>query len=208
MRTFDWRPGIGDPSLLGWGTVLMYLLAALGCWWLARDQRCSAYFVPREQQVWLGIALLMLALGINKQLDLQSALTEIGRVAASYQGWYEHRRTIQLIFVGAVAVGGAVALGVLISMALRLARGTLLASIGVTVVAFFVLIRAASFHHIDVFISSQLLGLRWNWILEIGGILIVQAGALLASHDIENAISKHEAEAASPLEGKPGSGRG
>jgi hypothetical protein len=32
------------------------------------------------------------------------------------------------------------------------------------------LIRAASFHHIDRFIGETILGLRWNWVLEMGGI--------------------------------------
>jgi len=36
-----------------------------------------------------------------------------------------------------------------------------------------VLIRAASFHHIDRFIGDRILGLKWNWILEMGGISIV-----------------------------------
>ena len=41
----------------------------------------------------------------------------------------------------------------------------------------FVVIRAASFHHVDAFLASRLGGLRWNWILELGGILIVAVGA-------------------------------
>jgi hypothetical protein len=40
-----------------------------------------------------------------------------------------------------------------------------------------VLIRAASFHHIDRLIGRTILGLKWNWVLEMGGITIV----LLAS---------------------------
>jgi hypothetical protein len=39
------------------------------------------------------------------------------------------------------------------------------------------MIRAASFHHIDRFIGSTILGFRWNWLLEMGGITVV----LLAS---------------------------
>jgi hypothetical protein len=39
------------------------------------------------------------------------------------------------------------------------------------------LIRAASFHHVDRLIGRTVLGFRWNWILEMGGIGLV----LLAS---------------------------
>ena len=41
------------------------------------------------------------------------------------------------------------------------------------VVLAFVLIRAASFHHIDRFIDARILGLKWNWVVEMGGISIV-----------------------------------
>jgi hypothetical protein len=34
-------------------------------------------------------------------------------------------------------------------------------------------IRAASFHHVDRFIGQKILGLRWNWVLEMSGISLV-----------------------------------
>ena len=46
-------------------------------------------------------------------------------------------------------------------------------SIGTTLVIGYVLIRAASFHHVDRFIGRTILGFRWNWILEMGGIALV-----------------------------------
>ena len=59
----------------------------------------------------------------------------------------------------------------------RFPAPTWLALVGSTFVLGFVIIRAASFHHIDRFIGNQILGLRWNWVLEMGGIVLV----LLAS---------------------------
>jgi hypothetical protein len=50
---------------------------------------------------------------------------------------------------------------------------TLLALIGTSMVIGYVLVRAASFHHIDRFIASAIIGLRWNWLLEISGIALV-----------------------------------
>jgi hypothetical protein len=47
------------------------------------------------------------------------------------------------------------------------------ALIGTTLVIGYVLIRAASFPHIDRFIGRTILGFRWNWILEMGGISLV-----------------------------------
>jgi hypothetical protein len=44
-----------------------------------------------------------LRLTINKQLDLQSAWTEIGRLIAIGEGWYGRREVVQLYFIIVVA---------------------------------------------------------------------------------------------------------
>ena len=44
----------------------------------------------------------------------------------------------------------------------------------------FVLIRAASFHHVDALIKSTLAGVRWNAIMELGGIGLTALGAVIA----------------------------
>jgi hypothetical protein len=43
----------------------------------------------------------------------------------------------------------------------------------------FVLIRASSFHRVDVFLGHRLVHLRMNWLLEMGGILVMLGAALL-----------------------------
>jgi hypothetical protein len=48
------------------------------------------------------------ALGVNKQLDLQSALTELGRILATDGGWYDSRHRVQRVFI--LAVGSAAVL--------------------------------------------------------------------------------------------------
>ena len=177
MRDFNWTPGIGDPSLIGWLTVVLYLVTAFLCWRVARRLGFTGASVRSEAFVWAAIAILFLALGINKQLDLQSAFTEIGRHVALKQGWYERREIVQLYFiegVAAVCLLAAASLAVLIRKA---PASAWLAVLGTGVVLTFVAIRAASFHHIDRFIGTTVLGLRWNWILEIGGILIVLVAA-------------------------------
>ena len=57
--------------------------------------------------LWNALAVGLLLLGINKQLDLQTALTELGKILAARQGWYEHRQRVQIDFIiGVVLVGG------------------------------------------------------------------------------------------------------
>ena len=171
LHHFNWTPGIGDPTIGGWITVALYSLAMISCWATARNSEI------KEKQIWAAISILFLGLGINKQLDLQSALTEVGRMFALQQGWYGQRLSVQLVFIIFVAIVCACALVTLLIWARHAPFPTWIALLGTTLVIGFVLIRAASFHHIDRFIGSTMLGFRWNWILEMGGICVV----LLAS---------------------------
>ncbi|MDQ0559952.1 hypothetical protein QO004_001734 [Rhizobium mesoamericanum] len=130
-----------------------------------------------DLNIWRTISLAFFFLGINKQLDLQSAMTEIGRMVAFSGGWYEQRRTVQVDFIaGAVAVCLA-GIPAIIFWTRKSPIQTWLALLGSTFVFAYVVIRAASFHHFDRFISGRYLGFKWNWILEMTGIVIV----LLAS---------------------------
>jgi hypothetical protein len=80
---------------------------------------------------------------------------------------------VQAEFIFGLAAALVVAIVVLCFRARKWPKETRLGLIGLTFVLGFVVIRAASFHHFDVFIGSRILGLRWNWVLEMGGISIV-----------------------------------
>ena len=173
MTHFNWSPGIGDPTLGGWATVILYLLTSVSCWILARKLGSADI----ERRTWRSISVLFFFLGINKQLDLQTALTEAGRYLAYYQGWYEQRQLIQLAFIALIAVICLICAITLLVWVRDAPVSTWLALMGTTLVIGYVLIRAASFHHVDRLIGRTVLGFRWNWILEMGGIGLV----LLAS---------------------------
>jgi hypothetical protein len=160
---FNWTPGIGDPTIGGWVTVVLYLLAAGSCWISAQKLGLGDVW-SNERRAWRAISVLFLVLGINKQLDLQTALTEAGRVLAHYEGWYEQRRVVQLTFIALVAIICLIAAITLLLWTRRAPSPTRLALIGTTIVLGFVLIRAASFHRVDQFIGKRILGLRWNWV--------------------------------------------
>lgn len=185
MRQFNWTPGIGDPTVGGWLTVALYLVTAVVCWRLAKRLRTAGSDMGIEALVWAAVALMFLALGINKQLDLQSALTEIGRVIAFSQGWYERRETVQFYFIIVVAIVCLAVAAALFVLVRRAPAPAWLAMLGTVFVLTFVAIRAASFHHVDRFLGSTVLELRWNWILEMGGILIVLAAARWRSRQLD-----------------------
>src|SRR5215213_2059448 len=83
-----WRLGIGDPTVIGWFTVLAYFAAALLCWRAAKKGLHTA----KVRWFWTALAALLIFLGINKQLDLQTAFTFMAKDFAKATGWYENRR--------------------------------------------------------------------------------------------------------------------
>jgi len=84
----------------------------------------------REVAIWWTLALGLLALGVNKQLDLQTALTEIGRILAVQNGWYERRHDVQLEFIyGVVGVASLTAVA-MVYLARKSHPATILALVG------------------------------------------------------------------------------
>jgi hypothetical protein len=167
-----WRPVIGDPSPMGWFTVFAYALAAVLAWraWLQHRER---------HRVWFGVAVLMALLCLNKQFDLQSLFTDLGREFARLFGQYEHRRGFQKFFI--IAVLAVVAIfGPLFAWKYRaFLAGHKLLTGGLVFLLTFLVVRAISFHHMDVFLKeSRAGGMKMNWILELTGIALVALAAL------------------------------
>lgn len=182
-----WHAGIGDPSLLGWLTVIAYVGAALLCLRcyrlsfpvaLSSDRNPAA---PRERTFWLATSMMLLALGANKQLDLQGFLTAFARTLAKEEGWYQWRRPAQYAFVILVtAIGGAAVIAML--WACRRAGGwAQLAEFGVITLCAFVLTRAASFHHVDELLGRPIGLFTLNHTLELSGIGLISVAAIGAA---------------------------
>ncbi len=188
MENGRWKPGIGDPTPMGWVTTLAYLLAALLCAWSAvkcLDTHSDAQHRKMHASFWLSVACALFFLCMNKQLDLQSLLTQVGRDWAKSGGWYEQRHTFQTYFIWTLAISGFISLFALSWAVWKAHRRYHFALIGLVFILCFVLIRAASFHHVDHFLGLQIAGLKMNWVLELGGIFVVGASALVHENSDE-----------------------
>jgi hypothetical protein len=177
----SWSPGIGDPTVAGWMTVALYVAAAWSCYRAAKAigrQPGARDGRNREFWLWAIFSALLWALGLNKQLDMQTALTEIGRIMARQEGWYARRAIVQKEFIAILCITGATLAAVLLVLLRRLGGFAKTAALGMCFIGLFVLIRASSFHKVDRFLGSRLVHLRMNWILEMGGIAIVLLAAL------------------------------
>ena len=172
--SFDgrWEPGIGDPTIIGWATVVAYGSAMVLCYLCSRQVPAGP-----NRRFWLFLALVMALLGINKQLDLQSWFTQTGRDFALAQGWYERRRLVQFIFIAWLILAGLVARAWLSNLLKHLDKYARRAATGLVLLIIFVIVRATSFHHVDRMLGISLDGWRVNNILELGGIGLIALAA-------------------------------
>lgn len=169
-----WTPQIGDPDVTGWLTVIFYLVAALLSllvWRRLAGQRGRVF--------WGILTCILVFLALNKQLDLQSAVTAAGKCVARAQGWYGQRRMLQAGFIGAVLAASILGL-ILMTLALRggVAR-SFAAMIGLTLLLCFIMIRAISFHGFDHLIGAQDLGVPYNFLFENFGLLLIALNAVM-----------------------------
>lgn len=180
----QWSPGLGDPTVMGWVTVAVYLLAAALCGLAALGATEAQNRFPRRRWFWWVFCASLFLLGINKQLDLQTWLTLFLRHWAQDLGWYGARRGLQAVFIGLVAISGLAALAGLKALveqqATRAIRWGLL---GGAFLGCFVLVRASSFHHVDQMLGMDLAGVRLNWMFELGSLGIIVFAAWLDRHD-------------------------
>lgn len=171
--TGRWAPGIGDPTVMGWLTVLAYLVTA----WLAWLNVCAARRTRLPWLYWAFVAALAALLALNKQLDLQTWFTQFGRDVALAQGWYDQRRVVQAGFILVLAFGAAGVSVLLWRQLQQRWQGHRLSAVGVALLLAFIVIRAATFHHIDLLLGRGLAGLTLNHLLELSAIGLIAAGA-------------------------------
>jgi len=189
-----WVPSIGDPTFLGWFTLAAYVVSAALCAAYARrlDRSTCRRRLKRNRLLWWGLALALVVLGINKQLDLQSLFTAIARGLARDQGWYRERRSVQLWFIVSAAAIGVTMLFLTVLAMHRDWRRNGLALFGIAFLAGFILIRAASFQHVDAWLMGYVGALRVNWIVEILGIVCIGTSAAINLRNLPRRSTKRE----------------
>jgi ABC-type Fe3+-siderophore transport system permease subunit len=176
-QTARWKPVIGDPTLMGWVIASAYLIASLACILAAfRRPRGSD---PVVTWFWLSLFAMLAFLAFNKQLDLQFLLTQTGRDLFKEMDWYENRREAQRIFVFALGLAAFILVCFLFWRFRWEHRPLRISLAGILFLFCFILIRAASFHHLDDILVTRFAGVRVRSFLELAGIALVGWGALL-----------------------------
>jgi hypothetical protein len=178
----NWKPGIGDPTFVGWFTVFAYFSTAALCGYVAHrlDRRTKG----AQRRTWWILALVLIALGINKQLDLQGLLTDWGRAFAYRHGFYENRRALQLIFLFLLVMVSLTALLLLFRMNRHVWHEQGFMLVGSVVLVAFVFVRAASFHHFQEFFALPLGGVRLHRVIELFALASLAAASLKRIRDL------------------------
>jgi hypothetical protein len=165
---------------LGWGTTAAYGVACLAS--IAAWRRLRVAGASRTLRwAWLSLGVLMAALCVNKQLDLQQLIEVVGRRVALEHGWYDARRDVQAAFIKGLMLATVVGV-VAAAWSLRGERRRLwLAGLGVALVAAYAVVRAAFFHHVDVLRAASVGASDFSCVLELAGVACVIVAARSAA---------------------------
>ncbi len=152
----QWSPGVGDPTLAAWLIVIAYVVAAVLCWRAA--QRVGAQ-QRLERMWWVATSTALWGLGINKQLDLQTALTELGRMVTVALDIVSLRWLLRWSLVAVLALAALAVGTLLLRMTRRAPRPTRTAVLGVIGLMTFIVLRASVLYRVggnDEFLSAAL----------------------------------------------------
>lgn len=164
-----WTPGIGDPTFMGWFTVFSYYCAALIIFITAFAPNLNTRTNDKNFRIFIFVSMVFL--GICKQFDLPSAVTEIGKMLFTAEGLIEKRRIAQAFMMA----GFLIVLFTTASILMYRFKRFLTKQYRFTLVIFlylfaFVILRAISLHQYETILDLRILGLRLNWIGELAGI--------------------------------------
>lgn len=164
-----------DPSLQAWLITAAYFVGS-GLTLAAANGSAQG----RDRNFWFGCALLLVLLGFNKQLDLQGYITTFGRSLAHRDGWFEQRRFVQMTFVAVLLAAAAISVAMLAVWLRRSSSAVKIAALGIVLLITFILWRAASIHHMDLWVTRNIAGMRSGWWLELAGISVIGLSAAVS----------------------------
>lgn len=170
----------GHLTALGWTMLALYLVAA------SLAFRAAVVSGPQYSaamgRVWICLGVLLGVLGLNKQVDLQTLLIELGRNIARSEHLFAYRRELYLVFflgfmLGIIALLTAVMLRFSADVG-KFARQFPLAISGCSLICIYIVIRAAFIDNVNRMLGLDPNGIPFLWLLEGGGLLLIMVQAL------------------------------
>jgi hypothetical protein len=188
-----WRTEMGDPDVLGWATTVAYLLAAILCARTATAARHAPPEAPPGDRPgpWWLLAAGVLLLGLNKQLDLQILVRELGIRFIALLGMDAHRRWFGRLFVLLMALFLLRVMGAAVRQMRGHTRGHRLLLTGLALLACFAIVRAGTYVPGMKQVNLQF-GKALHLVFEFGGILLVASSAVTTRQRL---VRHHRADA-------------
>ncbi len=145
-----------------------YLIILILCF--AIPFRCNST-IPSDQIFYhriipVSIALILLIMIIIRLFNINEFFTNESRLIAKYEGWYEERGTVQLLFVCSLIISGILLLIYMERKFSTIWRHYSWSIYGTIVLIVFITINAVSYHPIDQFLKRETGGIKINRIIE------------------------------------------
>lgn len=170
----QWSPSVGDPTPMAWVVTFAYLLAASLSASAARK-----HFGPNRQlgKYWMWVTAFLAFLGINKQLDFQTALFELVRITFRYGSLHETLSELRLLLALSLSAACLVGL-VTLSWLLRKAQfWERFAAGGLSVLLLFLVLRISAMGGAARSLSFPFSGDNRGWMMELFGTFVVAISA-------------------------------
>ena len=199
----DMHDDAGHLTALGWTMFALYLIAALFSFRAAASARRQQSVVSGPSSVvgrpssvvrgqrssssgriWLWLGVVLAALGLNKQLDLQTRIIQLGRRIVGAEHLAAYRAELYAVFfLGFILILAVIALFAIIARRLREPTGRFvrqfpLAAAGCVLICAYIVIRAASIDNVDLMLGLDFERIPFLWLLEGGGLLLIIVQAL------------------------------
>ncbi len=191
----DMHDSAGHLTALGWTGFALYLIAALLSFRAAASNRSQSSAVSSQQfyetgRVWMWVGIILAALGLNKPLDMQTRLINLGRQIAGRENLSAHWTGLHVLFfmgfILLVVALIAVVLSRFTAEIRQFARQLPLAAAGIILICIYILIRAASINRVDQMLGFKLDHVPHIWLLEAGGLLLIIVQALRKPDKFKN----------------------
>ena len=167
---FRWKLGVGDPSYEGWAICILYLLASVMSWFRCRSFRESD---PDYSRLWIFISGGLLFLGINKQLDLQTIISDIGRWIATELSLMEQRHIFKIVFMLLLLIIGLWFLFRFKAKIIKMFHKEKFTVLGLALLMAFIFLRATSFHILSDEVNEILNSFRFFLIFELMALMVI-----------------------------------
>lgn len=184
-----WKVEKGDSSVMGWFITCYYLFVFILSFYLIKK---IAPHIKNKKYLWFwyGVIILIMMIGINKQLDIQMLLADYARLYAKMSGIFQNRKPFQHKIISLLATIGISIFFILIYKLWHAPKITWFALIGFSILFSFPLIRLVSLHRIESLLYVSVLSIKVVDVLEIIGISIVFIAIIMNYFAYKNGNAK------------------